>query len=61
MTPLNAASGWEETADNAGEVMADIEILWIIYTYTLYTKTETTDTRQDNCLAIGQFFFKDFP
>lgn len=53
MTSLNAATGWEETADNAGDVMTDIEILWIIYTYTLYTKTETTNARQDNCLAIG--------
>ncbi len=54
MAALDATASREETADNAGDVLADVECLGIIHTDALYTQTETADTREHDSLTIGQ-------
>ena len=58
MTPLNTTASWQETTDNACNMVADVERFGIIDTDTLYTQAETTDARQDNGLAFGQFLLQ---
>ena len=55
---LDAAAGWQETTDEAGDMAAEIEFFRIVDADTLHMKTETTDARQDNRLAIGEFIFE---
>ena len=57
MAALDAATSWQETTDEAGDMAAEIEFFRIGNTNTLHMKTETTDAWQDNCLAIGEFLF----
>ena len=45
MTALNAPTCWQETANYACDVMTDVEIFWVIDTYTFYTQAETTNAR----------------
>lgn len=49
---LDAAAGWEETADNAGDVATDVERLGIIDSDTLYTETEATNAWKNDSLSI---------
>ena len=53
---LDATACGEEAADDAGDVTADVELLRIIDTYTLYAKTETTDSVEHYGLTLGQPF-----
>ena len=56
---LNATTGGEETTDDTSDVATDVELLRILYSYTLYTKTETANARKNYCLAFGQTLLQD--
>lgn len=56
---LNATAGGEETADDPGNVLADVELLRIIYTDALHAEAETSDARKDHRLTLPQFLFQD--
>ena len=58
MASLNATACWKESADDAGDVATDIEILRVVYTDTLYTKTETAYAWQNDGLSVRQFLLK---
>jgi hypothetical protein len=58
VTAGDAATCREEAADNAGDVVADVELLRIIDTYTLHAKTETADARENHRLAIRELFLE---
>ena len=51
---LDATASREETADNAGDVLADVECLGIIHTDALNAKTEAADAWEHDSLTIGQ-------
>ena len=55
---LDAAAGREEATDNAGDVAADVERLWIIHADALHAEAEAADARQDDSLAVTQFFLQ---
>ena len=59
MATLDAATGRQETADDAGDVTADVERLRIINPDTFYTKTETSYTWKDNSLPLGKSLLQD--
>ena len=52
MASLNTATGREETADDAGDVAADVECLRVIHPDALYTKTETADAKENDRLTL---------
>jgi len=56
---LDVATGGEEAADDAGDVVTDVECLGGINTDTLHTKAETADARKDDGLAVAQFLLHD--
>jgi hypothetical protein len=58
MAPLNTAACWQEFANDTGDVMTDVEGLWIINTDALYTEAETTNAREDHRLTIREFFLQ---
>ena len=51
-TALSATACREKTADDASNMATDIEVLWVVDTNTLYTKTETADSWKDNGLSF---------
>jgi hypothetical protein len=59
MAALDATASREETADNAGDVLADVECLGIIHTNTLYAKTETADAWEHDCLTLRKPLLQD--
>ena len=59
VTALNATACGEETADITSDVTTDVECLRVIDTDTLYPKTETADTGEDNGLPVRQSVLED--
>ena len=59
MATLDAATGWEETADDAGDVASDVEFLRIIHPDTLYPKAETADSWEYDRLTLGKAVLQD--
>jgi hypothetical protein len=59
MAALDTATGRQETADDAGDVTADVERLRIINPDTFYTKTETSYTWKDYSLPLGKSLLQD--
>jgi hypothetical protein len=59
MAALDTATGWEETADDAGDVASDVEFLRIIHPDTLYPKAETADSWEYDRLALGKSVLQD--
>ena len=59
MATLDAATGWEKTADDAGDVASDVEFLRIIHPDTLYPKAETADSWEYDRLALGKSVLQD--
>ena len=59
MAALNTATGWEETADDAGDVASDVEFLRIIHPDTLYPKAETADSREYDRLTFRKAVLQD--
>lgn len=55
---LNTTASGKETADDAGDVAADIEVLGVIDTDTLYTQAESSDARKDDRLSLTQFLLE---
>ena len=55
---LNTTASGKETADDAGDVAADIEVLGVIDTETLYTQAESSDARKDDRLSLTQFLLE---
>lgn len=55
MAALNTATGGKETADDAGDVTANVEGFRVVHTNALYTKAETSDAGQYHGLAVAQF------
>ena len=49
---LNTASSRKESADNSGDVTADVELLWVFDTNAFHTETKTTNTWKDNGLTF---------
>ena len=58
MTTLNTAACWQEFADDTGDVITDVEGLWIIHANTFHTEAETTNARKDHRLTIREFFLQ---
>ena len=59
MTSLDATASGEETANDTGDVLADVEGLRIVHTDALHTKTETADAREYHRLAFPQFLLQN--
>ena len=55
---LNTTASGKETADDAGDVTTDIEVLWVVDTDTLYTQAESSDARKDDRLSLTQFLLE---
>ena len=58
VSALDAAAGGKEATDDASDVVADIECLWVVDTDTFHTEAETTDTGEHHSLALTQFLFE---
>ena len=56
---LDTTTGRQETTDNAGDVLSDVECLGIIHTDALHTETETADARKHHRLSLTKPVFKD--
>lgn len=52
VTALDATAWGEETADDAGDVATDVELLRVVDTGALHTKAETADAWEDHRLAL---------
>lgn len=52
MAALDAAACRQEAADEAGDVLADVEVLRIIHTNALHAQAETADAGQDDRLPF---------
>ena len=59
MAILDAAAGREETADDAGDVTPDVELVRIIHADALHAKAESANAWEDNCLSFGQPMLQD--
>ena len=59
MASLNTATGREETADDAGDVAADVECLRVIHPDALYTKTETADAETPPIATMRRYAVYD--
>ena len=59
MATLDAATGREETTDDAGDMTTDVECLGIIHTDALHAKTETSYTWKDYSLPLGKSLLQD--
>ena len=57
MAALNTAAGGKEAADDAGDVMADVEFLWVVYADAFHTKTEASDAGKHHGVAFAEFLF----
>ena len=49
-----ASTGWEEFADDAGDVVAQAECFRIVYALALHAQAEPADARNDYRVAIGE-------
>lgn len=54
MAALHATAGREEATDDAGDVVAETEVLGTVHTDTLHTETETADAGKDHRMAVGK-------
>lgn len=51
---LDAAACREKAADDAGDVLADVEVLWVIDTNTLHAEAEPSDAVEDHRLSADR-------
>jgi hypothetical protein len=56
---LDATASGEETADDTGDVLSDVEVLGIVHTDALHTETETADAREHHRLTLPQFLLQN--
>ena len=59
MAILDATASREETADDAGDVTTDVELVRIIHADALHAKAESANAWEDNCLPFGQPMLQD--
>ena len=59
MVTLGATAGRQETTDDAGDVMPDVECLRTVHTDALYTQAETADAWEHHRLTVGKPMFQD--
>lgn len=59
MAALDTTASGEETANDAGDVLSDVEGFRIIHTDTLHTETETTDAGKYHRLTFPQSLFQN--
>ena len=56
---LDAAAGREKTADDAGDVASDVEVLRVFDTDALHTEAEAANAGKDDGLAFTEFLLHD--
>ena len=56
---VDAAAGGEETADDAGDVVTDVEVFRVVHANAFHAKAEAADTGKDDGLAVAEPLFED--
>lgn len=56
---LDTTTGREKTAYDARDMPSNVKLLWIVDSYTFYTKTKTANARKNHCLPLGQSLLKN--
>ena len=57
LATLDATTGRQEAADNAGDVTADVESLRVIHTDAFHAEAEASDAGKHHGVAFAEFLF----